>query len=180
MPVIVCSRCNTLVSDESTVCPFCGLVLPVAVGAPKPSVDLDNGSLASSISPVPDRRSFPRRHWKSLSLIAMLIVLVMGMGALFRSHIENLINPVPVILSVTPTRDALPSSGGTVTVSARIGGASTCALALATGAATISVSVPARTACSDGRYVGHIVVGPNPFRAARSSSLRLIRAAVES
>jgi len=173
VPLIMCSRCNTLVSDESTVCPFCGLVLPGAVGAPEPSVDLDNGSLAPSISPVSDGRSFPRRHWKSLSLIAMLIVLVVGMGTLFRSHIENLINPIPVILSVTPTRDALPSSGGTVTVSARIGGASTCALALATGAATISVSVPARTACSDGRYVGHIAVGPNPFQRGEILLFRL-------
>ena len=129
MPLTVCPRCSCFVSDSASFCLTCGLPLhdpEYSQISPEPSRDLG----ATPPSSPPSTPGFVRRHHAALAVVVILIAAVIRLGLAHRHRIQTALNPPVAVLSVSPARDALPSSGGTVVVSARVGYATQCAVSL--------------------------------------------------
>ncbi len=174
MPLTVCPRCSSFVSDGASFCPACGLSLR-NIGSPQASPAPPQDGPPTPPANPPSESGFLHRHRGMLSAVTVVGAVVFVLGVTLRHRIESVLNPPLTVLSVSPLRDALPASGGMVKVSARVSHATKCVFALVRHPSGIGVSLRHDAGrCSSGNYSADVVIGQNPFQHGQQIPLSFV------
>jgi hypothetical protein len=73
-------------------------------------------------------------------------------------------SPATQVLAIQATPSHLPATGGTMSVAAKVSGATSCWLVTLPGSVNVKVTLPTPAGCAKGSYDEKVVLGPNRVR----------------